>query len=76
MTARFAGEPLNGCAICIAYLALLDRSPTRDMCAHQRLEHPPVVRVTQVKQFMNDDVVLEGLILVEQVSGQGDGSRR
>ena len=75
MAVRFAREPLNGCAICITYLALLDGSPTWDMCAHQRLEHPPVVRVAQVEKLMNNDVILKGLILVEQVSCQGDGPR-
>jgi len=30
MAVRFAGEPLNGCAIGITYLALLNGSPTRD----------------------------------------------
>ena len=46
------------------------------MSSHQRAEQPPVPRHPEVQQLVRDDEVLETLILVGEVRGQGDGASR
>lgn len=75
-TLRQRGRSVDRRAIRITYLTLLDRPPTWHVRAHQSLEHPAMVGESEVKQFVDDDVVLKALIPVEQVGSQGDGPRR
>ena len=46
-------------------------SPPRYMCAHQRLEHPPMGWKAEMQQLMDNYVILETLILLDQIGGQG-----
>src|SRR5690606_29056166 len=57
-------------------VTLFEHMPAWYMCAHQCLEHPAMACVAQMKQLVDDDVVLEALMLLQQIDGQGDGSGR
>jgi len=46
------------------------------MRTHQCLEHAPVVAVAKMEQLMDDHEILKALVLVKEVSRQGDGACR
>ena len=52
-------------------------APLGHVRCHQRLEQAAVVRNLEVQEFVHDDEVLEGLVLVVEVDREGDraGSR-
>jgi len=46
------------------------------MQTHERLEEPSMGRDAKVEKLVDDDVVLEGLILVDEVFRERDGASR
>lgn len=57
-------------------LDFLKPPPPGNMRTHQCLEHAPVVAVAKMEQLMDDHEILKALVLVKEVSRQGDGACR